>query len=169
MDYIWELIAPYIAMVGGATGATTIIYMVVRLLMSKFAQKQNIALNEMFNADNLSRLFADKLAGKTLNIDVTAVTEKALRKLQKQFDEKVGELAETTNSYKHLLALIGNALTKLKALSRDEVTELTAAVRTLDKNYKPVEPEEVMTVVLEPITLEEESEEKSGVNFEGLE
>lgn len=171
METIWEIIAPYVGMVGGATGAGTIIYIIIRLLLNKITQKNASAMNSMFNIDTLSQNFADRLAGKTLNIDVTAVTEKALRKLSKQLDERIATVEDTTNSYKHLLALIGNALTKLKALSKDEVAELTQAIRDLEGGYTPPESNETMTVILEPITLEDEKEEpvSSGVNFEGLE
>lgn len=80
MDYVWEIISPYVAAVGGATGAGAIIYAIVRLLMGRFVKKTNAALDASYNAEKVSQLTAEKLAGKTLNIDVTAVTEKALKK-----------------------------------------------------------------------------------------
>lgn len=171
MDYVWELIAPYVAAIGGAGGAGIIIYTIIRALMNKVFNKNNTLLNSTFNTDVVSQKVAEKLAGKTLNIDVTAVTEKALKKLSKQLDEKIEKVETATNSYKHLLALIGNALTKLKALSKEEISELASAIKALDGEYIPTEPNETMTVVLEPISNETDNNipGNSGVNFEGLE
>lgn len=172
METVWEMIAPYVAMVGGATGAGTIIYMIIRFLLTKITQKNESTLIKMFDLDALSQKFAERLAGKTLNIDVTAVTEKALKKLQKQLDEKVELIADNVNSYKQLLALIGNALTKLKALSKEEVDELTGAIKGIQSDYVPPQAEETMTVILEPIALTESKDEdekaSGGVNFGGL-
>lgn len=165
MNEVWEMIAPYIAALGGATGAGTIIYVIIRLLLTKITSKNTQTLDGMFNVDALSQKVAEKMAGKTLNIDVTAVTEKALKKLSKQLDVKITAVEDATNSYKHLLALIGGALSKLKALSPEEVKELTEAIQALESGYTPPDPEETMTVVLEPLTLDDDAED---TKFEGL-
>lgn len=79
---------------------------------------------------------------------------------------QVGKVAEETNSYKHLLALIGEALTHLKMLTDAERAELIKAVQELDGEYKPPEKELVATIKLEPITLERAEEEQTNkVNF----
>ena len=172
MEAIWEIIAPYITTVCGATGASAVIYVLLRSLLSKIVKKNTSTLGEMFNSDKLSNQCAEKMVGKTLNIDVTAVTEKALKKMQDKLEKKTTELAETTNSYKHLLALMGNAMTKLKALSTEEISALEKAVKELDSEYVPTEVPEPLVIKLEPLELETKTvsadELKGGVNFDGV-
>ena len=68
----------------------------------------------------------------------------------------MGKVADETNSYKHLLALIGAALTHLKMLTDDERQALTKAVQELDASFKPIERDVVATVKLEPIEIKPE-------------
>lgn len=171
MDYVWELISPYVAALGGASGVGIIIYAILRLLFSKLLNKNNAMLSSTFNVDVLSQKVADKLAGKTLNIDITAVTEKALKKLAKELDEKIKKVEEATNAYKQILAEIGKAVSKLKALNKDEIEALASAIKAIEKDYIPRENDEPMTILLEPVVLENKKEQKetSTVNFGGLE
>lgn len=170
MEYVWELIAPWIAAIGGASGIGVIIYAIARALMGKVLKKNNTMLDATFNVDAIGQKLAEKLAGKTLNIDVTAVTEKALKKLAKQLDEKIQKVEDSTNAYRRILALIGKGISKLKALSKDEVTELNSAIKAIESEYIPPEENETMTVVLQPIALpnEKEGSPTGGVNFNGL-
>ena len=171
MEAIWEIIAPYVGMVIGAGGGGTIIYIVLRLLLGKTLKTNMASLEGMFNTEALSQKFADRLAGKTLNIDVTAVTEKALRKLSKQLDDKISTVADTTNSYKHLLVLMAGALSKFKALSKEEQMELAGAISALESGYVAPDASETMTVILEPISLDGEATaavKTGGANFEGI-
>ncbi len=176
MDYVWELIAPYVAALGGATGAGAIIYLIVRLLMGRFTKKTTAMLDEAYNAEKVSRLTAEKLAGKTLNIDVTAVTEKSLKKTAQALDKRVEKVEDAVGALAPILIAIAKAQIKLKALSEAERGELASAISLLEKGYKPPEADEIMTVQLTPIELNQEpieiSEEPtgtdSGVNFGGL-
>lgn len=177
MDYVWELIAPYVAALGGATGASAIIYAIVRLLMGRFVKKTNATLDASYNAEKVSQLMAEKLAGKTMNIDVTAVTEKSLKKTAKLLDSRVERVEEATNALKGILVAIAKGIIKLKALSEDEKAELADAIKLLESGYTPPEPDKIMTVVLQPVELPEETESAgeagdeppAGVNFNGLE
>lgn len=173
MDYVWELLGPWIATIGGASGVGLIIYTTVRALLDKILKKNKAVLTDTFSSDVLSQKVAERIAGKTLNIDVTAVTEKALKKLSKQLDDKIQKVENATNSYKHILALIAKGISKYKALTDEEVAEITTAIKEIESDYIPPEKDEPMTVVLQPITLAEteevEEEPTAGVNFEGLE
>jgi nucleotidyltransferase/DNA polymerase involved in DNA repair len=170
MDYVWELIAPWVAALGGAGGVGLITYTIVRALVGKVIRKNNTMLDATFNIDSLAQRVAERLGGKTLNIDVTAVTEKALKKLAKQLDEKIQKVEDATNSYKRILALIGKGIAKLKALTKDEVSELASAITAIESEYTPPEENQPMTVVFQPIAVSEEKEEAvpAGVNFSGL-
>lgn len=173
MDYVWEIISPYVAAVGGATGAGAIIYAIVRLLMGRFVKKTNAALDASYNAEKVSQLTAEKLAGKTLNIDVTAVTEKALKKTARALDARVEKVENAANSLKCILIAIAKGIAKFKALTDDERAELAGAIKLLESEYKPPEADETMTVVLSPVVIsddsaEPESKNDSELNFGGL-
>lgn len=170
MDYVWELISPYVAALGGASGAGLIIYTIVRAIIGKLVNKNNKMLDATFNVDNLSQKVSEKLAGKTLNIDVTAITEKSLKKLTKELDARMEKIEKITNSLKSILVPMGKGISKLKALTKEEVSELADAIKGLEGEYNPQEPDEVMTVVLQPLPVieEEAAPEQASVNFGGL-
>lgn len=172
MDYVWELVAPWVAAVGGAGGVGTIVYFIVRSLTSRALAKNNTLLNSTFNIDAISVKVAERLAGKTLNVDVTAVTERALERMSRKQDAQSERLEGEFNSLKRILAPIGKGVIKLKALTEDEIAELASAIKAIEKEYKPPVEKEIMTVVLQPVTLTEDTEEAvpaGGVNFDGLE
>ena len=171
MDYAWELVAPWVAALGGAGGIGTILYFIARRLMGKILTRNNALLDNTFNINTVSIKVAERLAGKTLNIDVTAVTERALKRLAKELDARIEKIETATNSLKRILAPIGKGVIKLKALTSEEVNELASAIKALENEYKPPAENEVMTVVLQPVALMEETEEAvpAGVNFDGLE
>lgn len=171
MDYVWELIAPYVAGILGTAGGGTIIYILVRLFMGKVFKRNSAMLTSTFNTDQIAQNVAEKLAGKTVNIDVTAVTEKALKKTSKQLDERVEKVENATKALKDILVAIAKGIIKLKALSDEEKEELASAIKTLEKGYVPPEEDQPMTVLLQPVVLPEdtEEEESAGVNFNGLE
>lgn len=173
MDYVWEIIAPYVAALGGVTGAGAIIYAIVRLLMNKFVKKANSALDASYNAEKVSRLTAEKLAGKTLNIDVTAVTEKSLKKIARELNVRVEKIETVADSLKSLLVAMAKGIIRLKALTDDEKAELAEAIKMLSGAYKLPEPEEIITVKLDPVTIPDETSEiandtGSGLNFGGI-
>ena len=177
MDYVWELIQPWIAAILAALGSGGIITLIVRAIVNKILRKNNAMLDATYNPDRASQLVAEKLPGKTLNIDVTAVTEKALKKTTRELDTRIEKSEEIANSHTAILIAMAKGIIKLKALSDDEKAELASAVAQLEKGYKPPEADQIMTVQLTPISLDErdadEEEETpvatdSGVNFGGL-
>lgn len=176
MEYVWEIIEPYVRLVIEAIIMGVNIFIIIRTYTKKTFNKNFSLLNATYNVDTFSQRVAEKLAGKTMNIDVTAVTEKALKKTAHELDERVVKVEDAANSLKGVLIAMAKGIIKLKALSEDEKTELASAIKTLEKNYKPPEADEIMTVRLTPIELHQEpdadasSDEStdSGVNFGGL-
>lgn len=176
MDYVWELIQPWITAILAALGSGGIITLIVRAIVNKIWRKNNAMLDATYNADAVSQRVAEKLAGKTLNIDVTAVTEKALKKTTRELDARIEKSEEIANSHTAILIAMAKGIIKLKALTDEEKTELASAVAQLEKGYKPPEADQIMTVRLTPITLPDDTEEPndepsesgSGVNFGGL-
>ena len=175
MDYVWELIQPYIAAVLAALGSSGIIAIIIRALVNKITTKNNKMLDEAYNTEKVAQKVAEKLAGKTLNIDVTAVTEKALKKTTEKLDVRVEKVEVATNALKAILVAIAKGTIKLKALTDEEKAELASAIKQLEADYRPPADNEVMTVRLAPVSLpEDEPDEEetatpdSGVNFGGL-
>ncbi len=179
MDHVWEIIQPYVAAVVATLCSSGVITLIVRAVVNKILNKNNSMLDKIYNTEQISRLVADKLAGKTMNIDVTAVTEKSLRKTTKQLDERIEKVESIGNSHTAILIAMAKGIIKLKALSDDEKEELASAVKLLEKGYKAPEVEEIMTVTLAPIELEQDKVEPGddemdyesdggGVNFGGL-
>jgi len=174
MDYVWEFIQPYVAAILAALGSGGIITLIVRAIVNKVLHKNNAMLDATYNTDRVSQLVAEKLAGKTLNIDVTAVTEKALKKTTRELDTRIEKSEAISNSHTAILIAMAKGIIKLKALSDDEKSELASAVAQLEKGYKPPEADQIMTVRLVPVSLYNNCENaetdgsNSGVNFGGL-
>ena len=176
MDYVWEIIQPYVAAILAALGSGGIITLIVRVFTNKMLKKNFTLLDGTYNVDTFSQRVAERLAGKTLNIDVTAVTEKSLKKTTQVFDKRIEKVENAVGSLAAILIAIAKAQIKLKALSETERAELASAISLLEKGYKPPEADEIMTVQLTPIELHQEPIEQSeeltdadsGVNFGGL-
>lgn len=165
MNEIWTMIEPYVMGVLGTLGGGTIIYILARVLIGKLINKASKA----YDVSQLADAVTDKLAGKTINIDVTAVTERKLEKINKGLSDKVQSITAELNAQKLLLARIGDAVAHFKALSDDELTRLRDAIKAVDCDYTPPEPPEpIATVKLEPIALEQTTSDKLGdtVNLE---
>lgn len=162
MNEVWNTVEPYILTLVGALGGGSIIGIIARIICSRIINKASAA----YDINALTSKIADKLGGKTIDIDISSVVEKRLSEIAAALAAQVGKVAEETNSYKHLLALIGEALTHLKMLTDAERAELIKAVQELDGEYKPPEKELVATIKLEPIMLAQaEDEQTDKVNF----
>lgn len=175
MDYVWELIQPYVLAVIAFLSGSGITAVILRAVVKKLFTKNSEKLEQAYNTEKVAQKTAEKLAGKTLNIDVTAVTEKALKKVAEKLDIRVEKVEEATNALKAILVAIAKGIIKLKALTDDEKAELASAIALLENGYRPPAQNEVMTVKLAPIELPEDTEDEeeqpatdSGVNFGGL-
>ncbi len=161
MNEIWNIVEPYIMAIIGALGGGSIIAVIARIICGRIINKASQAYDVNAIADKV----ANKLGGKTIDIDITSIVEKRLKEISAALADQVGKVAEETNSYKHLLALIGEALTHLKMLTDDERADLTDAVKELDSSFKPIEKEVISTVRLEPIELSTEPTDEEMVNI----
>lgn len=176
MDYVWELIQPYVLAVIAFLSGSGLAAVILRAVVKKLFTKNSTTLDEAYNTEKVAQKVAEKLAGKTLNIDVTAVTEKALKKTAEKLDARVEKVELSTNTLKAILCAIAKGIIKLKALTDEEKAELASAIKELEANYKPPTDNEIMTVKLAPISLPEDDADEeeetpatdSGVNFGGL-
>ncbi len=163
MNEIWQTVEPYILTIVGALGGGSIIYVIARILLGRLINK---AL-AVYDINAIANKVADRLGGKTIDIDITSIVEKRLKEISDLLSAQVKTVADETNSYKHLLALIGEALAHLKMLTDEERAELIKAVRELDSEYNPPEKEVIATVKLEPIEISEPTvqDKANTVNF----
>lgn len=157
MNEVWNIIEPYILAVLGALGGGSIIAVIARFICKWLIDRASAA----YDLNSFAAKVADKLGGKTIEVDISSLVEHRLKEISDRISEKVGIVADETNSYKHLLALIGEALTHLKMLTDEERAALVDAVKELDGEYKPREKEVIATVKLEPISISDEIAETS--------
>lgn len=165
MNEIWNIVEPYILTIVGALGGGSIIAVIARIICGRLINKASAS----YDVGKIADKVADKLGGKTIDVDITSIVEKRLKEISDALSEEVGKVADETNSYKHILALIGEALTHLKMLSDEERAELVKAVQELDAQFVPPKKEVIATVKLEPIKLTEaptEADNRSAVNME---
>lgn len=164
MNAIWEILKPYILYIAGSITSGGIITLIAVFICKRIIAKASAA----YNHNELAAKVADKLGGKTIEVDITSIVEKRLKEISDKLAAQVGKVADETNSYKHLLALIGAALTHLKMLTDEEREELAKAINELDSSFVPPEKEVVATVKLEPIAVAEPpaSDKLQTVNME---
>jgi len=170
METVWEIIAPWVTSIGGMGVLFTIALIIIRVSVSKIITKNTKTLEQTFNVNSLSQLVAEKFAGRTLNIDVTALTEKALRKLAKELDAKVATIEAATQALTAILVAIGKNVSHFRNVPKGDIEELISAIGLLEQGYTPPEKEECMTVKLEPIATSKQDEEDTptSLNFEGV-
>ncbi len=163
MNEIWQTVEPYILTIVGALGGGSIIYVIARILLGRLINKASA----VYDINAIANKVADRLGGKTFNVDITAIVEQRLKEISEKLSAQVKTVADETNSYKHLLVLVGTALAHLKMLTDEERAELIKAVQELDSEYKPPEKEVIATVKLEPIEISEPTvqDKANTVNF----
>lgn len=163
MNEIWQTVEPYILTIVGALGGGLIIYVIARILLGRLINKASA----VYDINAIANKVADRLGGKTFNVDITAIVEQRLKEISEKLSAQVKTVADETNSYKHLLVLVGTALAHLKMLTDEERAELIKAVQELDSEYKPPEKEVIATVKLEPIEISEPTvqDKANTVNF----
>ena len=163
MNEIWQTVEPYILTIVGALGGGSIIYVIARILLGRLINKASA----VYDINAIANKVADRLGGKTFNVDITAIVEQRLKEISEKLSAQVKTVADETNSYKHLLVLVGTALAHLKMLTDEDRAELIKAVQELDSEYKPPEKEVIATVKLEPIEISEPTvqDKANTVNF----
>lgn len=172
INAIWTVAEPYVMAIVGALGGGTVIYALARALLGKWLK----SFAAKYDTDDMTNKLAQKLASKTLNIDMTAFAEKKLDKIETKLHKQVREIREETAAQRHILAQIGKAVAHFKSLTDEERNALQEAVKALDANYTPPAPEEILTVKLEPIPVaapapEEEADAQESaalINFGGI-
>lgn len=153
INMVWAVIEPFVSAIAGTAAGGAIVGFICRLLQGKLLRK--------LSADGIADKVANRLAGKTLDIDLTAVTEKKLDKISSALNKKVEKVQEETASYKPLLVQIGKGIMHLKALSVEEKESLQTAITALDSNYIPPAPDKLVTVKLQPIATEDVTAEEA--------
>jgi nitrogen regulatory protein PII-like uncharacterized protein len=170
INQIWQTVEPWIMAIVGALAGGTGVFALVRAFVGKWINK----FGAKYDTEIMAGKVAEKLAGKTVNIDVTAVAEKKLDKITKTLDKRIADVEKAAYAYKHILALIAGAVSRFKALTDEERKDFADAIKAIEKDYTPPQPEPIATVKLAPIELEFKTdetqlqEEESLINFGGL-
>ena len=151
MNTIWNIVEPYVLALGSFVTGGGLIAFIAAFVCKRITNKASAA----YDIQALAKQIADKLGGKTIEVDITSIVEKRLKEISNKLAAQVGKVADETNSYKHLLALIGGALTHLKMITDEQREELIKAVNELDSSFVPPEKEVIATVKLEPIPVAE--------------
>lgn len=163
MNELWQTAEPYILTIVGAFGGGSIIYLLARVLLGQLIARAAT----IYDVNSIANKVADKLGGKTIDVDITSLVDSKLRAATNLLSSDVNKVVAETNSYKRLLVLIGAALTHLKMLTAEERAALVAAVNELDNTYVPPEREVVATVKLEsiPVHTKPASEDSQNINL----
>lgn len=69
MNEIWNTVEPYILTLVGALGGGSIIAIIARIICSRIINKASAA----YDINALTSKIADKLGGKTIDIDISSV------------------------------------------------------------------------------------------------
>lgn len=170
INAMWAAVEPFVSAIAGTAAGGVIVGFICKLLQGRLLRKLDV--NDMANR------VAEKLGkGMTVDVDLTAVTEKRLDKVEQKLRKQVEKMREETASYRCILVQIGKAVAHLKSLTDEEKEALRSAITALDGDYIPPAPEKRITVKLEPITTDESStaeeenvpDGESLINFGGLE
>ena len=145
MTELWATIEPHVMMIVSsvltALGGGGIVYVICRQLIKAFSERTK----ETYNTKVLAKEVAALIAGKSLKIDLTAITEKSMR----EFSKEIKDFGKRISKYDHILALIAGALVHLKALSSEERQELISAIEEINKDYEPPVLDEPILLKLE--------------------
>lgn len=116
MNNIWNIVEPYILSIVGFITGGGLISFIAAWVCRRITNKASAA----YDINALAKQIADKLGGKTIEVDITSIVEKRLKEISDKLIAQVNKVADETNSYKHLLALIGGALTHLKMITAEQ-------------------------------------------------
>lgn len=153
MNELWETIQPYVVAFAQTGLGTAIVYVICKLCVSRWFRKND--MNSLVNG------FASKLVGSTINVDLTAVAEKKLAEIETRLMETNAPLVQSLEQVKHLVAMVGQALSRSRTLTEEERAALVEAVGTVEEGLKPIVKEEPIVITLQETTTEEPAKKNS--------
>lgn len=148
INEIWAVCEPWVVALMQTGIGSLLVYLVSRLLVGKWFKRNDI--------NNLVNGFAKKITGSSITVDLTAVAEKKLDKIEKKLGAKVDAITQTIQDLKHLTALVGGALCNSKTLTQEQRAALKTAVDAVESGIACVEKDEPITLRLEPVVILEE-------------
>ena len=80
MNEIWQTVEPYILTIVGALGGGSIIYVIARILLGRLINKASA----VYDINAIANKVADRLGGKTFNVDITAIVEQRLKEISEK-------------------------------------------------------------------------------------
>lgn len=163
MNEIWEQIAPYVMPVITVILSSGLGAALVRILASKWFRKTDL--------NKIAEKFAEKLSGSSINVDLTAVTEKQLALIKSELAEGQKEECEKLNLVLKAINKILTEISKSAKLSKQSQNELTTTLTQISTATQPIEEKEKIYIELkakekDKTDTTEDSKATSLVNFD---
>lgn len=172
MNEIWQIVEPYIFELLKNSTLCALVAAIIKIILNRSAKKIMTLYDTDVLASKVADKSAEKLAGKTIDIDISELVDDRLKKTFAVFESEFKRLSNELKAYKPLLIGIGSALMHLKMLTDDEREALGNAVKALDSSYILPDKQVITTIKLEPIAVEppvykpiQEQTQSSAVNF----
>lgn len=158
MNEIWEQISGYVMPVITAILSSGLGAALVRILAGKWFRKADL--------NKIAERFAEKLAGSSINVDLTAVTEKQLALIKTELTEGQKEEKEKLNLVLEAVNRIITEISKSAKLSKQSQEELTATLEEISAATQPIEEKEQISIRLKASeTKQTEKEDRRGVRL----
>lgn len=140
MNEIWNEISGYVMPIVTMLLTSGLGAALVRALASGWFKKQD--LNKM------AERFADKLTGSSINVDLTAVAEKQLKRIEERLLSQTAKLQETENTILSVVGDIADCIRSSAKLSEEKKAKLIADLEAVRQSAAPAETRDEIRVEL---------------------
>ena len=155
-EQFWAIVAPYfqgfIGMTVAGIPVGTIIWAVVKKLVTKTVTK----LLANTSAESISKEVAAQLTNSSINVDLTAVTEKQLSQIKVELTEEMANVAKVLDKHLQYQVLTLKALSASEVVSADTKEQIVNAVESAGEH---AEKKSTISIELHPVKEENEDSE----------
>ena len=129
-EQFWELVAPYFQGFIGMTVAGIPVGAIIWAVVKKLVTKSVTKLLAGTSAENISQEVAKQLANSSINVDLTAVTEKQLAQIKVELTEEMANVAKVLDKHLQYQVLTLKALSASEVVSSDTKAQIVDAVES---------------------------------------
>lgn len=165
-EQFWGVIAPYAQGFVGMTIAGIPIGAILWAILKKLVTKTVTKLLANTSAENLSKEIASKLANSSINVDLTAVTEKQLSAIKVEVTEQLSAVAKTLDAYTANQVLMLKALSASEVVSDETRAEMIAVVDGAGQHAEDAK-KATISIALKPVEDEVKQETATVLSFGG--
>jgi|GEM_PF-7002461 len=160
INSIWSIVEPYVTGVATALGSGSIIYIIVRQLVSKWFKRNDL--------DTLSQRFAERVVGQDICVDVTALVDKRIDELNATISASVKNTlnanSDTIAKLSAIVADVGDVFARSKTITADEKAKLSADVLAIRGETKAEIKQSTAPAI--SVKLNASKTEKKIINFD---